>query len=173
MEIKRLAASPRAAELRGLAELLRDAIAGNASVGFVEVPGIEEAEAWWSAWLDSTRVVFAAAETGVVLGTVSLVPSSYPNGRHRAEIAKLLVLRAARRRGIARGLMAAAEAEARALGRTTLTLDTETGSDAEVLYRGLGWTAAGSIPKFCYGPDGRLTPTTYYYKHLDGSHGGQ
>jgi ribosomal protein S18 acetylase RimI-like enzyme len=90
-----------------------------------------------------------------------------PNQRHRAEVAKLLVHPDARRRGIARDLMAAIEEIARQEGRTLLTLDTRTGDAAEPLYRDMGYRTAGVIPGYARGPHGReLEATTFMYKVL-------
>jgi GNAT superfamily N-acetyltransferase len=89
-----------------------------------------------------------------------------PNQPHRAEIAKLLVHRSARRRGIARLLMKHAEAEARAAGKTLLVLDTVTGGNAERLYARLGWTRVGVIPGYALYPDGRPCDTTVFWKAL-------
>ena len=76
-----------------------------------------------------------------------------PNQPHRAEIAKMLVHRSARRRGIARALMERAESEARAEGKSLLVLDTVTGDDAERLYTRLGWPSR-VIPGYALYPDG-------------------
>ncbi|MFD6944576.1 hypothetical protein ACFWC8_16685, partial [Streptomyces roseolus] len=65
-----------------------------------------------------------------------------------------------------RRLLAAAEAHAAATGLTLLVLDTQTGSPAERLYRGAGWTAAGTVPEYAADPAGVLRPTTLYYKLL-------
>jgi GNAT superfamily N-acetyltransferase len=89
-----------------------------------------------------------------------------PNQPHRGEIAKLLVHRSARRRGIAELLMAGAEAEARAEGKTLLVLDAVTGDDAARLYGRLGWTEVGVVPGFALYPDGRPCDTTYFWKAL-------
>jgi GNAT superfamily N-acetyltransferase len=89
-----------------------------------------------------------------------------PNQPHRAEIAKLLVHRFARRRGIAKLLMERAEAEARAEGKTLLVLDTVTGDDAERLYARLGWTRVGVIPGYALDPDRRPCDTTFFWKEL-------
>ena len=91
------------------------------------------------------------------------LPSNQPD---RAEIAKLLVHRSARRRGIARLLMERAEAEARAEGKTLLVLDTVTGDDAERLYERLGWNRVGVIPGYALYPDGRPCDTTVFWKSL-------
>ena len=89
-----------------------------------------------------------------------------PNQPHRGEIAKLLVHRSARRRGIAERLMEQAEAEARAEGKTLLVLDAVTDGDAARLYERMGWNTVGVVPGFALYPDGRPCDTTYFYKEL-------
>ena len=89
-----------------------------------------------------------------------------PNQPHRGEIAKLLVHRSARGRGIAQRLMERAETEARAAGKTLLVLDAVTGGDAARLYARLGWTEVGVIPDYALYPDGRPCDTTIFFKRL-------
>src|SRR5206468_9083878 len=79
-----------------------------------------------------------------IIDTVQLDLEMPPNQEHRAAVAKLLVHPAARRRGIARSMMIALEEIARAERRTLLTLDTVSGSNAELLYRSLDFIAARS-----------------------------
>jgi hypothetical protein len=50
--------------------------------------------------------------------------------------------------------------------RPLLMLDTVEGSDAERLYRRLGWTAYGVVPDFALLPDGRPWGCTFLYKAL-------
>lgn len=158
------------AELESLSGLLLDAVAGNASVGFpAELSGIDARRFWTSvaAAVSAGRVILLAATSGGrIVGTVQLAFSQYPNGRSRAEVAKLLVHSSARRRGIATELMRAAEDEALRADRRLLFLDTEAGSGAEDFYRKLGWTLAGVIPDFAYRPDGTLRATSFFYKLL-------
>lgn len=76
----------------------------------------------------------------------------------------------ARRRGVARALMVALEPVALGEGRTLLTLDTWTGSAAEMLYRALGYVPAGVIPRYARGsltPD--LEAATIMYKEIGSS----
>ena len=89
-----------------------------------------------------------------------------PNQPHRAEIAKMLVHRSARRQGIGQLLMEQAEVEARAEGKSLLVLDTVTGDAAERLYTRLGWTRVGVIPNYALYPDGRPCDTTVFFKAL-------
>ncbi|MEW1902384.1 GNAT family N-acetyltransferase [Streptomyces sp. NPDC086147] len=158
----------------GLAALLVDAVDGGASVGFPAPLDAPEAASWWLRAAEEAeeaeegvREVWAALDgAGRPVGAVTLVRAGAANGRHRGEIARLLVHRSARGRGLGRRLLAAAEAHAAATGLTLLVLDTQTGSPAERLYRGAGWTAAGTIPDYAADPAGVLRPTTLYYKRL-------
>ncbi|CAL9578889.1 GNAT family N-acetyltransferase [Streptomyces sp. enrichment culture] len=155
----------------GLGALLRDAVDGGASVGFLAPLGAAEAADWWRGAAEEAergvRTVWAAyGAVGALLGVVTLVRATAPNQRHRGDIAKLLVHSAARGRGLGRRLLATAEAGAAAAGLTLLVLDTETGSAAEGLYRSAGWTRAGTIPGYAADPAGEPRPTTYYYKAL-------
>ena len=95
-----------------------------------------------------------------------LIRSPNPNSPHRAEIAKVIVHRSARRRGVATALMTAAETVARGEGRWLLVLDTETGSAAETFYRSTGWHEAGTIPDYALLTDGTLAPATWFWKDL-------
>ncbi|MFI9208275.1 GNAT family N-acetyltransferase [Streptomyces sp. NPDC053253] len=157
--------------LAGLAELLVDAVDGGASVGFLAPLETARAAAWWSGVAEEAaagvRDVWAAhAPDGSFSGVVTLVRTGTDNGRHRGEIARLLVRGTARGRGLGRRLLATAEAHAAATGLRLLVLDTQTDSPAERLYRGAGWTAAGTIPDFAADPAGTLRATTLYYKHV-------
>jgi hypothetical protein len=46
------------------------------------------------------------------------------------------------------------------------TLDTETGSNAEHVYKKFGWIEVGKIPKYEVNPDGELKDETFFYKQL-------
>ena len=170
IRIAALSATAYEAVIPRLAALVVDVVDGGASVNFLA--GVDEATAaaWWSARTDAVAdgmvTPFVAFDLDRVVGSVLLIRSRIPNSPHRAEIAKVLVHRTARRRGIGVALMAAAEATARAEGRWLLVLDTETGSAAAALYRSMGWREAGTIPDFALRADGTLSPATYYWKDL-------
>ena len=157
-----------------LADVLLDCVAGGASVSFMQPLSRDRALAFWHG---VARDVAAGARTllvaqdagGRIVGTVQLITDLPENQPHRADVAKMLVHRRARRRGIAVALMQAAEATARAAGKTLLVLDTVTGGDAERLYRRLGWQRCGDIPGYALWPDGGLCGTTIYYRALDPS----
>ena len=150
--------------------LLVDAIDGGASVGYVQPLDDALIDAFWRDVADDAatgvRRVFVAERGGELVGTAQLAPSSKPNQAHRADVQKLLVVRHARRYGIGRALMNAIEREALANGRWLLVLDTRSASDAERLYRRLGWTELGAIPDYAADPDGTLAACTFFYKRL-------
>ncbi|MFJ4775817.1 GNAT family N-acetyltransferase [Streptomyces sp. NPDC088762] len=153
-----------------LAALLCDVVDGGSSLGFLAGLGHEEAAAWWDSLLpaveEGSLALWASrGHDGRIDGTVSWYRETKPNGRHRAELRKLMVHPAARGRGTARALLAEAERAAARAGVVLLFLDTETGSGAEHVYRSAGWTEVGTIPDYATDPAGRLRPTTLFYKH--------
>jgi GNAT superfamily N-acetyltransferase len=170
VEIVELSATEATARVDALAALLADVVAGGGSVGFMADLSPADAKDFWRetiAGIASGRtILFAAFDGGALVGTVLLHPCGKPNQPHRADVAKLLVHRNARRGGVATRLMQALEARALALGRTLLTLDTASGSDAEHFYRRRGYSRAGEIPGYTLMPDGALNGTTFYYKQL-------
>jgi GNAT superfamily N-acetyltransferase len=159
----------------GLADVLMDCVEGGASVSFMAPLDRNRAVAFWRGAFDSAsrgeRVVLIAedAATDRVVGTVQVFLAMPDNQPHRAEIAKLLVHRDARCRGLGRALMRAAEDVARVRGRTLLVLDTATGGDAERLYARLGWQQCGVIPGYALLPHGGLCDTTLFYRELPGA----
>ncbi|GLX15659.1 hypothetical protein Pstr01_38980 [Pseudomonas straminea] len=110
--------------------------------------------------------IWIAEEHEKVLGSVQLNLCQKPNGLNRGEVQKLLVLSNARRRGITRLLMQQLETRARQLKRGLLYLDTEAASEAEHLYRALGYTTIGGLPDYACGPDGQYRANAIYYKTL-------
>jgi GNAT superfamily N-acetyltransferase len=169
--IRRLDADEAGQCVEALAEVLIDCVQGGASVGFMWPLPRERALAFWrgvaAAVARGERVLLVAQDArGRVVGTVQMVVSLPDNQPHRADIAKMLVKREARRQGIAQQLMAAIDGEARAAGKSVLVLDTVTGGDAERLYERARWQRAGVVPKYALMPDGSFCSTTYFYKHL-------
>src|SRR6266498_1515739 len=160
------------AEIEMLAEVLHAVVHAGAGISFFAPFSIDEARAFWVDKVlpqvrAATRRVVVARRGDRIVGTVQLDLEMPPNQQHRAAVAKLLVHPAARRRGIGRALMFALEEIARSERRTLLTLDTVSGSNAELLYRSLDFIAAGVIPRYARGA---LTPelegTTIMYKEL-------
>jgi ribosomal protein S18 acetylase RimI-like enzyme len=152
---------------------LRAVVYDGAGVSFVVPFSLAESRAFWvdkvlpGVRARTRRVVVARDGDERIVGTVQLDIATPPNQQHRGEVAKLLVHPSARQRGIARALMVALEAIALAEGRTLLTLDTWTGSVAEGLYRSMGYTAVGVIPRYARGSlTPELEPATIMYKEL-------
>jgi GNAT superfamily N-acetyltransferase len=153
--------------LRGLVELLLDAIDDNAGVSFMPGLTVGEAESWWRSVLAPERaIVLTARDEDGIVGTVQIQPSWAPNQPHRGDVAKLVVHRRARRRGIGRALMTAVEEQARAAGYTLLLLDTRKDDHPERLYASMGWVRVGEVPDFALNPDGSLCSTVFYYRRL-------
>ncbi len=170
--VRRLDAPSARRHLDDLADLLVDAVEAGASVSFVAPLAHYEARDWFAGVLHEMdlgrRVVLAAFLGDRLVGCVQLVLAWQSNATHRAEVQKMLVHRDARRRGVGALLLQRLEAEARALGRTLLVLDTETGSDAEHLYSHMGWIRVGVYPDYAMRPDGSgLRPTSLWYRRLD------
>ena len=168
--IARLDAEVAEQRLDELAEVLADCVAGGASVSFMQPFPPEAAARWWRGLLpriaNGEIVLLAALKEGRAVGTVQLHLSTPPNQPHRADVAKMLVHRSARRLGLARRLMLALEDEARAAGRWLLTLDTVSDGAAAPLYLSLGYQRVGTIPDYALMPDGPLCSTDIFYKRL-------
>jgi GNAT superfamily N-acetyltransferase len=171
IHVRRLGADELTEHLGALAAVLEDCVAGGASVSYMWPFSIADARAAFEGFAadaaDGRRLILAALDGDRLVGTVQVNLALPPNQPHRGEIAKLLVHRSARGRGIAERLMEQAEAEARAEGKTLLVLDTVTGSTAERLYERLGWTRIGVVPDFALYPDGRPCDATIFWKKLE------
>jgi len=172
VRVRRLGADEAAASVPALADVLVDCVEGGASVSFMLPLPRDKAEAFWRGVAEGVSreeraLLVAEDHDGGILGTVQLILAQPDNQPHRADVAKMLVHRRARRRGVAQRLMAAVDAVARAEGKTVLVLDTVTGGDAERLYQRAGWEAVGTVPKYALMPDGAFCGTTFFYKHLD------
>lgn len=159
-------------DLAELAALLHACVHAGASIGFILPFSAEASAAFWQAKIfpavaAGTVMCWTARLDGALVGTVQLDIGTPPNQPHRAEVRKLLVHPACRRRGVARALMTTLEAHAAGIGRHLLTLDTRTGDVAEPLYASLGYAVVGAIPGYCRDPfTDTLDATTIMYKAL-------
>jgi ribosomal protein S18 acetylase RimI-like enzyme len=167
--IEALAAPLAEDDLEQLTDLLIDAVDSGASVSFMAGLTRDAARDWWRrtfSGADPRALLLTARDEQGIVGSVQLHPAWAPNQPHRADVAKLMVHRRARRRGLARTLIAELEARAARNGFTVLVLDTCQGTPAEALYRELGWTEVGVIPHFALTPDGGNCDTVFFYKDL-------
>ncbi|WP_131196427.1 GNAT family N-acetyltransferase [Lichenihabitans psoromatis] len=158
------------ARIDELADILVDAVEGGASVHFMADVSFDEARRFWRDQIDGLKAdhkrLFVADDGTRLVGTVLLMFAQQPNARHRADIGKMLVASSARRQGLGSRLLEVAETAAAEAGRTLLMLDTETGSAGDLLYRRCGWSEIGVVPGHAFKPNGRLAPTTIFYKSL-------
>lgn len=157
------------AEIAGLAEVLIDVVEGGASVSFMHPFTRDKAIAFWRGVAKGVeageRAIVVAEDEQGICGTAQLILSLPENQPHRADLAKMLVHRRARRKGIGAAVLNAAEEVARELGKTLLVLDTAS-QDAERLYERGGWIKVGVIPDYALMPDGAFCDTIVYYRRL-------
>ena len=153
-----------------LTDVLMDCVEGGASVSFMQPLTRERAAAFWRKVAEGvragTRALLVAEDDEGVCGTVQLIFDLPENQPHRADLAKMLVHRRARRKGLGAALMRAAEQTARERGKTLLVLDAVTDGDAARLYAKLGWVRVGDIPNYALYPQGGYCSTTYFYRNL-------
>jgi len=158
-------------QVEELAGVLLDCVDGGASVSFMQPLSRERAVAFWRSVAEEVatgaRALLVAEDRLGICGTVQLVLHQPENQTHRADVAKLLVHRRARRQGLAALLMRAAEVTAREGGKRLLVLDTVTDGDAARLYERLGWNRVGDIPDYALLPGGGLAGTTVFYRKLN------
>ena len=153
-------------QIEQLAEILVRVVADGASVGYLPPLPQEEAVAYWRGALKPEVRLLVAERAGRIVGTAQLELATRVNGRHRAEVNKVLVHPDARRQGIGRRLMEAIDDLARREGRTLLHLDTREGDPANALYRRMGYVEAGRIPGWARSANGAFEATVFYYKEL-------
>lgn len=149
-----------------LSELLVKVVDDGASIGFLPPMKLSDARQYWQTVLNPDVILFIAKINNEIVGTIQVHLSTKQNGLHRAEIAKLMTGPNARRKGVARALMKAAEERAVSEGRTLLILDTREGDPSNHLYQSIGFIPAGRIPNFALSEKGELDTTVIYYKNL-------
>ena len=168
-EIITLDAVAATAAIGELADVLTDCVEGGASVSFMLPYSRDDAVQFFGTVIASVArgetVLVAARLDGRIVGTVQIGLDMPPNQPHRGDIKKLLVHRAARNHGLGAALMARAEAEGKAHGRTLLVLDTA-GGEAERLYVRTGWQRVGVVPDYAMWPAGGFCDTVFFWKKV-------
>jgi acetyltransferase len=171
---------PSLEDVRDLGLLLTECVRAGASIGFVLPLEPAEVEAYWKKVLGDLaggyRVILVLREESAgsngrgrrrIVGTAQLALESRANGRHRAEVQKVMVLPSHRRRGLAARLMEEIEAIARRRQVRLLFLDTSAGrGGACEFYATLGYTYAGGLPDYALDPDGSSSKNAIYFKQL-------
>jgi ribosomal protein S18 acetylase RimI-like enzyme len=153
-------------DINQLSELLVMVVEGGASIGFLPPMKLSDAEGYWENLLGPEVILFIAKIGEEIVGSVQLHLCTKQNGKHRAEIGKLMTNPNFRRRGIGRVLMQAAEERAKQEGITLLILDTREGDPSNNLYHAKGYIESGQIPNYAKSANGELHTTVFYYKIL-------
>lgn len=114
MHLVTLDADAISARLPQLSALLHACVHDGASIGFILPFGAGDSDAFWTdnvrpAVARGSRLLLVFELDGAIAGAVQLDLDTPPNQAHRAEVRKLLVHPAFRRRGLARQLMQAVE----------------------------------------------------------------
>ncbi|MFD2670785.1 GNAT family N-acetyltransferase [Marinicrinis sediminis] len=152
------------AHLEGLSDLLIQTVANGASIGFLHPLAESAAQQYWREVQNEAPIFLVAYMEQQLAGTVQVQLCMKENGRHRAEIAKLMTHPVYRRKGIGQLLMQHAEQLAREHHRSLLVLDTREGDPSNTLYKKMGYVEAGKIPDFALSSSGQLDATVIYYK---------
>ena len=171
MQIERIDVAGLAAATDELVDLIRACVDGGASLGFLAPMSETTARTHWEAVAPEisagTRVVVVGRIDGRVVGSGQLRFETKENGRHRAEVAKVMVHPSHRRLGLARLLMDDLEHRATEAGIALLYLDTSEGpGGARPLYESLGWHHAGGVPGYALDPNGTPADNAIFYKWL-------
>jgi GNAT superfamily N-acetyltransferase len=159
------------ATLPELAVLLIDAVESGASIGYMLPYEPADIHSYWqgvaaAVKADRKWLVVARLGDGSLVGTAQIEPAGKANGRHRAEVQKVIVTSRLHKHGIGKKLMTEVETYARNKGRTLLLLDTRANDAGERLYTACGWTCFGVVPAYAYSPDGSIEGTAFYFKQL-------
>jgi ribosomal protein S18 acetylase RimI-like enzyme len=158
----------RGTDLDDLCDAASDA-SRDGGFGWIEPPPRDVMERFWRGVLMIPgRHLFVARLDGTIAGSVQLAepPANNEAQSFQAAITMAFVAPWARGRGLARGLMAAAETRARARGFTLLSLDLrETQSAAIALFRSRGFALWGTNPHYAR-VGGRMVAGLYFTKLL-------
>jgi len=157
-------------ERKSLVNLLKDSVANNYSVGFMQDSTEADFEKFWLDEIemcDSENGIFLAFTGDQVLGSVIVTRELRANGRHRAEFRILLVHSKAQKMGIGTALEKLATNYAKEIGLKLLYLDSATSYLIDGIYEKWGWKKSGEIPNFAKNPDGSLVSTWFFYKILN------
>lgn len=169
MTIVELSAADVESHLDELAQLLLDAHESGMALGLRAPLTLAEARAAYTVTagrLSEDRILLAAIDDNALVGAVQLSRADAGNGRHRAEVQRLVVRSDRRGRGVGRALMEAVVHEARKRDLKLLWLTTHADTNADRVYERLGWTRAGVIPDYSELPNGELAANAFFYLQL-------
>lgn len=169
MTIVELSAADVESHLDPLARLLLDAHESGMALGLAAPLTIDGARAVYektAVRLSNNRILLAAFDDDELVGAVQLSRAEAGNGRHRAEVQRLVVRGDQRGRGVGRALMEAVVDSARGRGLKLLWLTTHADTAADRFYERLGWSRAGVIPDYAELPNGELAANAFFYLRL-------
>jgi acetyltransferase len=169
MTIVELSATDVESHLDALARLLLDAHETGMALGLAAPLTIHGARAAYekaAERLSQDRILLAAFDDDELVGAVQLSRAETGNGRHRAEVQRLVVRGDQRGRGVGRALMEAVVDEARKRDLKLLSLTTHADTAADRFYERLGWSRAGVIPDYAELPNGELAANAFFYLKL-------
>ncbi|HEV8461332.1 MAG TPA: GNAT family N-acetyltransferase [Gaiellaceae bacterium] len=169
MTIVELSAADVESHLDALAQLLLDAHETGMALGLAAPLTIDSARAAYentAERLSQDRILLAAFDDDELVGAVQLSRADAGNGRHRAEVQRLVVRGDHRGRGVGRALMEAVVDEARKRELKLLWLTTHADTAADRIYERLGWSRAGVIPDYAELPNGELAANAFFYVQL-------
>lgn len=169
--IRTISASELDSVLPDLVQVFRDVINGGVPLGFFAPIRLQTAHDYWLSIIPElkagTRLLLVASNDGGVLGSGQISLAQRENSRHRAEVQKLFVARAARGQGIGKLLMQALHDVALEHGRTLIQLNTRVGLDAVGFYKALGYREVGVVPGWTIDAEGRRFDHVEMYKSLE------
>lgn len=153
-----------------LVQLLAEVIHDGGSMGFLADVTDTELLEFWNSELSQVRsnvnVLVCAMDASTCIAVGILTRETKTSGRHRAEVRKMMTHPGYRHKGVASQILTQIEVVAFERGVRLLTLRTEAGSAASVLYSHMGWTLIGSVPNYAASTDGSLHSVSFYYKEL-------
>ncbi|MEZ5648717.1 MAG: GNAT family N-acetyltransferase [Alphaproteobacteria bacterium] len=157
------------ADLSDLCDATEAAIFDGGGFGWIKPPDRFILEQYWrGVLLIPERELYVGRLDGVIAASLQLVrpPRNSEAAKFRAEIQSFFVAPWARGHGLARLILATAEARAAVLGFDQLNLDVrETQTRAIEVYEANGWIRWGTNPRYAQVGDRMLTGF-YYYKIL-------
>jgi len=167
IEVPQLEPDEARARTRELAALLREALEAGMALGQLAGADTQQAVAETIAALEpGRRLLFGAFRGGELVGAAQLERAAAANGRHRAEVQRVVVRADAQRQGVGRELMRVVEAAAAAEEITLLWLTTHDRTPACAFYERLGYERLGVMPDYSRRPSGELWPGAFYYRLL-------
>ncbi len=169
-QIRELTAAQVSAHSAELSAILQQSVNLGASIGWLAPMPAAAADSYWQTVAAQVaagdKILLAAFYAAQLVASAQLALEPRLNGNHRAEVQKLIVDPAFRRRGLGRRLMTRLEMAARAAQRSLLVLDVRKGDPAEKLYRSLGYCHFGDVPAYARSSNLQLDTCAFYYKLL-------